>query len=235
MAADTSEPSLVDVVIGAARSETDAIRVAMTARIDQWNRAAGTVDVTPCTQVQVRTSAGVEWRSLGQLRDVRVAWPSGGGAVLTMPLQVGDLVTLLVRDTSHGEVDAGTDVYPARPTALTRWSAADAVAIPGYTTDAAPHPATASSTDDVVIYMPGGRELRIGSSAANEALALARRVKEELDAISAAFSAHTHSLGNLTSPAGPVASIQGPSIGSTGPSATYTASAVASARAFVDS
>ena len=226
---DTSTPSLADVLTRAVRAETRDVWVALTARVDAYDRTAGTVDVTPCVRVQVGTPDGVEWRDLGQLRGVRIAWPSGGGVVLTMPIAAGDLVTLLFRDTSHGEVDAGADAYPLTPASYARWSPADAVALPGYTTDRAPHPAAASSSADPVLYMPSGVELRIGQAAATEALALARRVKEELDAISAAFSEHTHAAGSLTAP-----SSGGTVTGATAKSAAYTASSVASSRVFAD-
>lgn len=235
MAGETATPGPVDGFLGMVRTETDIVRVALTARVDAYDRTAGTVDVTPCTQVQERTREGVVWRTLGQLRGVRVAWPSGGGAVLTFPIAVGDLVTLIIRDTSHAEVDKGTDVYPATPASRTRWSPSDAVALPGYTTDRAPLPSSASSSADPVLYLPNGVEFRIGVAAANEALALARLVKQELDAISTAWSGHTHTIASIPvtnavpSSPGPVSAS-----GSTGPAATYTASSVASTRVFSD-
>jgi len=229
MAGETATPGPVDGFLGMVRTETDIVRVALTARVDAYDRTAGTVDVTPCTQVQERTREGVVWRTLGQLRGVRVAWPSGGGAVLTFPIAVGDLVTLIIRDTSHAEVDKGTDVYPATPASRTRWSPSDAVALPGYTTDRAPLPSSASSSADPVLYLPNGVEFRIGVAAANEALALARLVKQELDAISTAFSGHTHLAGTLAAPPG-----GGAVTGETAAGPTYTASDVASTRVFSD-
>jgi hypothetical protein len=239
MADDTSIPGLADVVVRGAAADTRRIRVALTARVDSYDRTAGTVDVTPCTQVQVGTATGVVWADLGQLRSVRVVWPAGGGSVLTFPIAAGNLVTVLIRDTSHAEVDAGVDVYPTTPAARARWSPADAVALPGYTTDRDPLPSTATSATDVVVYMPNGVELRIGGSGAAEALALARLVKQELDAISSAFSGHTHALPPLiagtfpvTAPP-PIPPIPGAGNVANGP--TYTANDVASTRAFVDS
>ncbi len=227
MAGETATPGPVDGMLGMVRSETDVVRVALTARVDRYDRAAGTVDVTPCTQVQQRTREGVVWRTLGQLRGVRVAWPAGGGAVLTFPIAVGDLVTLILRDTSHAEVDAGTQTYPTTPASRVRWSPSDAVALPGYTTDRSPLPSSATSASDPVLYLPNGVEFRIGNATAIEALALARRVKEELDAISAAYSLHTHGSGTLAISGGSI-------VGATAPGPQYTPASVASTRVFTD-
>lgn len=226
---DTTAPGLADVVTRGAAADTRRIRGACTARVDAYDRNAGTVDVTPCTRVQVGTAAGVAWEEIGQVPKVRVQWPAGGGVVFTFPIAVGDLVTLVIRDTSHAEVDAGTDVYPTTPAARQRWSPADAVAFPGYTTDRDPYPAAATSDTDAVLYMPNGVELRIGAAAANEALALARLVKAELDEIQAAFSGHTHAAGALLDSLGLACT------GATATGPTYTANSVASTRAFVDS
>jgi hypothetical protein len=212
MAGETATPGPVDGFLGMVRTETDIVRVALTARVDAYDRTVGTVDVTPCTQVQERTREGVVWRTLGQLRGVRVAWPSGGGAVLTFPIAVGDLVTLIIRDTSHAEVDKGTQVYPATPASRVRWSPSDAVALPGYTTDRAPLPSSASSSADPVLYLPNGVEFRIGVAAANEALALASDVASRIARVEAFLNEATYATpaGPTTKPAPP------PFAGSTG-------------------
>ena len=83
-----------------------------------------------------------------------------------------------------------------------------------------------------------GKELRLGTDTAGEALALASKVATELGKLRSAYDAHTHTIPALTSPnavpvvPGPVVTTPGVTLA--GPTAAAAAS-TASARVKADS
>ena len=122
-----------------------------------------------------------------------------------MSLDVGDVVTLLVRSVSHDEVDSG-GVTPALPQATRRMDLSDAVVLPGHPIPADGAPSSSyHSSGAPVLDMKGGDVFRVGDSTAAKALALAEKVDARLTAIQAAYDAHTHvSVTSLGTPTVPV-------------------------------
>lgn len=80
-------------------------------------------------------------------------------------------------------------------------------------------------TDDKARRVVAGDDVRLGAADADDFVALASKVKDELDAIKSAFNNHTHLAGTLVSPPGIVG---GPVTGATAPVvASYNPNAVA--------
>lgn len=125
---------------------------------------------------------------LPAIPNVPVAFPSSTGFAHTWPLSPGDTVYLMFADSSLDEWKStgSADNLPADPR---RFDLTDAVAIPGVRPLVKPIPATGYSSVAMVLE---GADIRMGSSAATDFVALASKVLAELNKIKAIFDVHTH-------------------------------------------
>ena len=220
--------SLAEAVEPLIASKRAGVRVARDATVIRYDAATQTADVQPCVQDVAPDGAGVP---SPVIYGVPVAWPSGGGRSLAWGIDVGDLGTLIIRDVSHDEVDAGADV-PTTPAASRRWDLSDAVFLPRDATPAAP---LEQVRDDgaPVLAMPDDEGLHLGTAAANQALAIAQNVADRLARLETLFTLHVHPV------AGASATVQVPPpytdpSAPTPPGPTTKTADVATGRAFVD-
>lgn len=151
---------------------------------------------------------------LPQVANVPVAYPSSAGFSITWPLVPGDTVYLVVAEASLDEWKA-TGAAENIPADVRRFDLTDAVAIPGLRPFVNPIPPTGWSPSALVI---SGLDIRLGSAAALDRVALSSLVAAELAKIVAVFNGHTHTStapGSPTAtplpallPAGPVAALK---------------------------
>lgn len=108
------------------------IHTALPARIDRYDAAAGTVDVTPLLRVQVPQSDGSNgMEDLPRIYNVPVCFPRATRWALTFSLAPGETVMLVFgeSDVSRWWAQGSADVMS--PGDLARHSLAHAMAVPG--------------------------------------------------------------------------------------------------------
>lgn len=139
---------------------------------------------------------------------VPVAWWGGGGFSFTCPLAPGDSGLLVFVDRSMDEwLASGAD--EVEPADTRRHDLTDAVFFPGLRSFAAAVAAEGVSSTaatlkgaEVVVVSP---DIKLGSAAASDFVALASLVLTELDALRAELLLHTHATG--IGPTGPAIGI----------------------------
>jgi hypothetical protein len=229
------------------RKTLERVSVIEPCTVLDYQRAAGTVKVKGlvCQPIEQRDGSVIQ-NGCPAKGSVPILWPSlGNGAMITGPIQRGDRGWLVFPHKSLDEFTAGAlsqaalaaprDDTHVEPGSSRKFSLADVRYLPAWADAGQPLPANATHETDVVFRLPNGRSLRFGDSTAAEALALARLVFEQLQAIQAAFNGHTHTItgqpvvgATPATPGGPV-TVTGVTVG---PSTTYTAQQVASQRLF---
>ena len=183
----TDKPGQADVIKAAIEARVACVRTALPATILSYDQAAQTAQV----QVLVLSSYldendDVQFYAPPPLSQCPVIWPSAGGNSITFPLAAGDPCFLLVSDRSSDEwkrrtrSQASTSRRPsqARPDrrgCLARWSSPVAPA---------PRCGCRCQCDGLA-----GPEIKLGSSAASELIALASKVETQLARIEAAMTA----------------------------------------------
>jgi len=128
-----------------------------------------------------------------------VAFPAGGGASITWPLERGDFVTIIYAERSLDEwqATAGSDNIPQD---TRRHDRTDAIVVPALRSPAAPLDADAHHPSSMVIKI---EEIRIGDATINTYLARADRVAERLKRLEEKFEAHIHTYTLPAIPASP--------------------------------
>jgi len=207
-------PSLAEVIRGALEHRLGGVRVAMPARIENYDATEQTVDVQPLIKRIVGSGSARQARSLPVVPRVPVAFPRGGGFFVSFPIQVGDTVLLIVADrsidtwfTRGGEVE---------PLDQRTHNVADAIAIPGIADSTAPIGDV--DTADMVLGRDGGSHVRVTSDGevrlgrrATEPVALASKVESELGNLIDWCKTHTHPApGGATSASAQAANLQTP-------------------------
>jgi len=134
---------------------------------------------------------------LPAIANVPVAFPSSSGFSITWPLLPGDTVYLVIADSSLDEWKS-TGAAENIPIDTRRFDLTDAVAIPGLRSIADPIPATGVSATAMVI---AGADIRLGSVAATDFVALSAKVMVELNKIIQAFNVHAHVAPGTSPPA----------------------------------
>lgn len=129
---------------------------------------------------------------------------------LNVPLSPGDTVLLVCADRSLDEWKALGSPETV-PQDTRRCDLTDAIAIAGLRPFSTPTPPTNYAPGAVVMH---GADVRLGSSAAVDFVALASRVLAELASIKAAFDAHVHPVGGAAPPFSGVPSTPMPAPGS---------------------
>lgn len=199
------------------------LRVAVVAKVESYDAAQQTASVTPQVRELVLVDGAPTYLPAQRVDGCPVVWPGGSTGGLTSGLTAGDLVIALVRDRSHDEVDNG-NALPSEPQSSARCSLADIVVLPAYRVPGTMPSRGYRSDGAPVVWADGSLPVRIGTSTAAVALALATLTQARLDAIQTAFNSHVH--GGVTTGAG-VSAVPTPLI--------VGSNDVASARALVDS
>lgn len=119
-------PTLAQVIKDAIEGRVAEIHTCMPAIIEKYDADTQTASVSPCLK-RVYTSGKIV--DLPVITNVPVIFPRGGGAVITLDLQKGDIVTLIFAErsidlwlTSGGKVD---------PKDFRKHALSDAYALPG--------------------------------------------------------------------------------------------------------
>lgn len=172
-------------------------RVSVIGEVEAYDAATQTCTVRPLVPEQDLFEGESRDLPPPQLKGIPVLHHGGSARGLTMGVEVGDRVLLVVRHRSHQEVDDGAEP-PISPQDGRRMALSEVVAIPGYTT-ANPAPSSDSYRSDgqPVLYMDTGEALHLAVSTASIALARADRVQQQLDDLKTYLDAHTHAYAGL--------------------------------------
>lgn len=187
-------PSLAQLLKLAIDNRLLDVHTALIGRIEKYDASSQLADIQPVLRRAIKTHEGINQEDLPLLVDVPVIFPRAGSFFLSLPIQLGDYVQVIFNETSIDEFFTAST--PTTKSAG-RFTLQGAVAMPGIF----PHAASLQSAhknnlvagkDDGVQIHIDGEKIRLGSDKADEALAVASKVKEELDRIKSAFNGHTH-------------------------------------------
>lgn len=175
------------------------LRIAAVAKVEAYDASKPSCDVV--VLVQEERMVNNARRVIPEIRvpGVPVMWPGGSTRSLTMGLEVGDLVLLLVRHRSHDEIDGG-EPGPVQPVSTRRMNYADAVALPGFVPPDTGMDSGAFRADgQPVLAMPPGEAAHVGASTANLVLVREDLLSSFLSTLKAWIDGHTHT-GVTTGP-----------------------------------
>jgi hypothetical protein len=195
MASMTQIPTFAQLIKQAIDSRLLDVHTALIAKVESYDVKTQQVNVSPVLKRSVVTMDG-DWVSedLPVLCDVPVLFPRAGGFFISFPIQPGDFVQLIFNEV---EIEDWHDDSSPTIAHSQRFTMQGAVAIPGI------FPQAKSLLDAHKTNFVMGKEqglqihiddqkIRLGSAEASEALAIASKVREELDRIKSAYHGHTH-------------------------------------------
>lgn len=182
------------------------IHTALIGHIEKYDTSTQLADIQPVLRSTTKNAAGeVNNQALPLLVDVPIIFPRSGGFFLSLPIQQGDFVQVIINETSIDEflTESANTIDSAG-----RFTLQGAVGIPGvFPQSQALHGVhkvnlVMGKDRGVQIHIDGDK-IYLGSDQANEALAIASKVKQELDRIILAFNAHSHActVGTVSPPA----------------------------------
>jgi hypothetical protein len=181
----TEDPDLLDVLRAALAAGLGKVRTAIPAKVVSYDPTTQTITA----QVTVRSryidpdTKEVTTYRPAPIANVPVVFLAGGGYAITWPLTVGDPVLLAVCDRSIAEwkETGADDNAPAHPR---RFDLTDAVAFVGG------RPLGAGSVDAnaLVVTLPVGKSVKIGSNAAAIAVAKATQTDANFSALLSAIT-----------------------------------------------
>jgi hypothetical protein len=201
----TEQPSLAQLIKLAIDNRLLDVHTALIARVETYDAETQLVDVEPVLKRTLHKRDG-SWADerLPMICDVPVLFPRAGGCFISFPIQPGDFVQLIFNEVDIEEwFDESTPVM----TATQRFTLHGAVALPGiYHRSKA---LVGAHKANFVLGRERGlqihiddEKIRLGSADDSEALAIASKVREELDRIKNAFNNHKHvSSGGSIDPA----------------------------------
>lgn len=177
-----------DALLGLIRSEVERVQTTFPGVVVSYNRARQTavVQVVPRLRWRDPETDELVFEQVPQLPDVPILFPAGAGVSIVWDLAGGDAVWVVLADRCIGEwKDTGNaDTEPPVPR---RWDFSDAVAIPGGQPPAAALSGTALPSAAGMMVVKAG-DLRLGSSGAVSAVALAPLVEADLNNIVAVLA-----------------------------------------------
>lgn len=146
------------------------LRVSMPGRVVAYHEATQRVDVQPLLK---ETRVGPDGKLLVESLPVITNCPIASSYRIRFPIVVGDVVWLIFADRSIDQWLAKGATAEVDPVDLRRHHLSDAIAIPGLFHDVEGRPSV-HFTDT---------QIRLGDDAASQALALASKVRAELQAL----------------------------------------------------
>lgn len=168
------------------------VRTAVVARIEEYDPGSQTCRARPLVPEQTTEEGEVVTVEPQSLHGIPVLQWGSSRAGLTVGLEAGDPVVLLVRHRSHQEADGGAEP-PITPQSSDRMSLAESVALGGYVRSSDGQPSGHYRADgQPVLWIGAGDALHIGAGTASIALARADHVQSQLDALKTWLDAHTH-------------------------------------------
>lgn len=189
----------LDALLGLVRSEVGRVQTTFPGVVVSYNRARQTavVQVVPRLRWRNPETDEVTFEQVPPLPDVPVLFPAGAGVSIVWDLAAGDAVWVVLADRCIGEwKDTGND--DTEPQVPRRWDFSDAVAIPGGQPPSAALSGTALPSASGMLVIKAG-DVRLGSSGAVSAVALAPGVEANLNALLAAIQSAATAAG-ATSP-----------------------------------
>lgn len=204
----TNVPTLKDALAAATSKALEGVHTSMPGTVVSYDRTTQTATIRPAIRQTYRDGSGkLTTEKLPDIPSVPVLFPTSAAASFTFELAAGDPVILLVGEASTDEYRTSGD-EDNNPQDVRRFDLSDSVAIPGGrpvgSTDYADGAAVLRSDD-----------IRLGSSAASDFVALASLVLAQLNSIYTQLQNHTH-----PSPVGPTGSAIGVTVAPTSPAAT---------------
>lgn len=191
----TQTPTLAQLIKHAIEARLLDVHTALIAKVESYDAKKQLVNVSPVLKRSVKNIEG-EWvtEQLPVLCDVPVLFPRAGGFFISFPIKPGDFVQLLFNEA---DLEEWLDEEQPTISHTQRFTLQGAVALPGIFPKAL---ALAGAHDsNLVLGKEQGlqihiddQKIRLGSIEANEALALASKVKGELEKFRTVFNAHVH-------------------------------------------
>lgn len=183
----TDQPSETDTIREIVRSEIARLHTSIPAVVLSYDRTTQRATVQPVVRFSRRdaeTGERVTYQA-PPIANCPVAWPSSGSASLTWDLANGDPCVLVFSERSLDEwlTTGEIDNEPADPR---RHHLSDAVVFPGARSFADALPAAAYAAGATVLR---GADIRLGSSAASDAVALSSLVSGALSTLKTAITA----------------------------------------------
>jgi len=191
----TQIPTLAQLLKQAIDNRLLDMHTALIARVESYDAAKQQVNVSPVLKRAIKNIYHeVVQEQLPVLCDVPVLFARAGGFFISFPIQKGDLVQLVFNEVG---IDGWLDDNPSRIASNERFTLQGAVAIPGIYPESRPlngaHKVNfVAGKDNGVQLHIDDQKIRLGSDKANEALAIASKVEEELEKIKSAFRTHSH-------------------------------------------
>lgn len=215
---DEARPSLEDVLDGAIRGALVGVHTGFVAEVVSYDRTKQVATLQPVVRGRRRTEEGVvEFYHLPQLVNVPVEFPSGGGCSITWDLVKGDQGIVRILERSHDEwrTVGGSSTSPQH---ARRFDLTDATFHPGGRSPASPLTEVAAG-----VLVVAGAEIRLGSTAAADLVALSSLVDDRIGKLQAALDAHMHA---TAAPGPPVAGTPIPGVFPVGALASVAATKV---------
>lgn len=204
-----TEITLEEVMQEVLDSRLSDVHTALPGRVERYDATKQVADVRPMVRAAAEAPDGsVVTRSFPVLVSVPVAFLSGGGFFLSLPLAVGDTGLLIFSELPFDRWRAtGQESHPAD---VRRHHVTSAIFMPCVRPAAAaltePNIATDAvfgKTGSAVIHLKPSGEVHLGAATASDFVALAALVKARLDAIQTKFDAHIHTTTATVGLAGP--------------------------------
>lgn len=198
----TEIPTLAQLLKNAIDNRLLDAHTAIIGRVEKYDETRQLADVQPILKRAIKNAAGtINQEDLPLLVDVPVLFPRGGGFFIALPIQTGDYVQVIFNESS---IEEFLTESPSTIAYNQRFTLQGAIAIPGIypfskTIQSAHKSNLVIGKDDGVKIHIDDDKIRLGSKKAEEALAIASRVKEELEKIKTAFNSHVHSYHNTPS------------------------------------
>jgi hypothetical protein len=198
----SKSPDFGTVVNAIIDSRLAQVHVALPGEIVKYNPNTQVADVRPLVKDFTITIDDEELLDeIPIIPNVPIVFPRAGDFFISMPLQVGHKVLLIFNERSVSNYVEGDGNTVVEPEERTRHSYDDAVAFAGF------YP-----TGDPVKGAEGKTIVLGKSGAAKEPVAMADKVKEQLDALQSslsslvdAFNVHVHATSGVGAPSAPFA------------------------------
>jgi hypothetical protein len=218
-------PQLAELLLAAVDRGLAEVHTCMPGIVESYDPKTQTANILPALkQPFVDVDGGEGLDELPVLPDVPIGFPRGGKYFMSLPLEAGDDVLLMFSENSIDKWYAGDGKKVVDPVDFRRFDLSDAFAIPGgYPLSRAIGDAIAKGlvmgkegglqirfTDDAVEVVSGAAE------AADDFVAMAAKVKAELDAIQTWVDSHIH-ITTATVGATPTPGVISPASPSLGP------------------
>lgn len=191
----TQTPTLAQLIKHAIDARLLYVHTALIAKVESYDAKKQLVNVSPVLKRSLEKIDG-EWVSeqLPVLCDVPVMFPRAGGFFLSFPIQPGDFVQLIFNEA---DIEEWFDEEQPTISHTQRFTLQGAVALPGIfpkalaLTDAHESNLVLGKEQGLQIHI-NDQKIRLGSVDASEALAIASKVKDELEKFRTVFNDHVH-------------------------------------------